>query len=62
VSGAELPIGARTVFVGPTSLLLYKAGAVEGGVLFPAYERVEPGSAKEHVRVAVNVAYFFWLK
>ena len=54
--------GARTVFVGPTSLLLYKAVAIEGGVLFPAYQRVEEGRARERLRVAVNVAYFFWLK
>jgi hypothetical protein len=62
VLGTEVPIGARTVFVGPTSLLLYKAVALEGGVLFPAYERVDRGSTTERVRVAVNVAYFFWLK
>lgn len=62
VSGAELPIGARTVFVGPTSLLLYKAVALEGGVLFPAYERIDSGSTTERIRVAVNVAYFLWLK
>jgi hypothetical protein len=54
--------GARTVFVGPTSLLLHKAVGIEAGVLFPAYQRVDSGSVKEHVRVAVNVAYFFWLK
>jgi hypothetical protein len=52
----------RTIFLGPTSLLLYKAVAVEGGVLFPAYQAVSDGSIKERVRVAVNVAYFFWLK
>jgi hypothetical protein len=54
--------GARTVFVGPTSLLLHKAVGIEAGVLFPAYQRVDAGSVREHVRVAVNVAYFFWLK
>jgi hypothetical protein len=53
---------ARTVFVGPTALLLHKAIAIEGGVLFPAYESVPTGITKERVRVAVNVAYFFWLK
>jgi hypothetical protein len=60
--GAEVPIGARTLFVGPTSLLLHRAFALEGGVLFPAYERVDSGSTKERIRVAVNVAYFFWFK
>ena len=52
----------RTLFVGPTSLLLHKAIAVEAGVLFPAYQSVSDGSVKERVRIAVNVAYFFWLK
>jgi hypothetical protein len=62
VSGVEMPLGARTVFMGPTSLLLHKAFGLEGGVLFPAYQRVDSGSTKEHVRVVVNIAYFFWLK
>jgi len=62
VSGTETARGARTLFVGPTSLLLHKAVAVEGGVLFPVYQRVPDGSVQERVRVAVNVAYFFWLK
>jgi hypothetical protein len=50
---------SRTVFVGPTSLLLYKAIAVEGGVLFPVYQR--ESQPTERMRVAINVAYFFWL-
>jgi hypothetical protein len=62
VSGLERADGARTVFVGPTSLLLHKAFGVEAGVLFPAYQRVEAPAVRERVRVAVNVAYFFWLK
>ena len=53
--------GTRTIVVGPTSLLVYKAIAFEAGVLFPAYQR-DSGSAKEGPRVAVNFAYFFWLK
>jgi hypothetical protein len=62
VNGVEAGGAATTVFVGPTSLLLHKAFGVEAGVLFPAYQRVDATSVKEHVRVAVNVAYFFWLK
>ena len=54
--------GSRSVFVGPTTLLLHKAIGIEAGVLFPAYQRVDSASSKEHVRIAVNVAYFFWLK
>jgi hypothetical protein len=61
-AGVETVAGARTVFVGPTTLLLHKAVGVEAGVLFPAYQRVDSTSVREHVRVAVNLAYFFWLK
>src|SRR5262249_34370315 len=42
--------GSRTVFVGPTTLLLHKAVGVEAGVLFPAYQRVDASSVKERVR------------
>jgi hypothetical protein len=60
MSGVELQDGGRTVFIGPTSLLVYKAIAIEGGVLFPVYQRTQ--QARERLRVAVNFAYFFWLK
>lgn len=60
MSGVELQDGGRTVFIGPTSLLVYKAIAIEGGVLFPVYQRTQ--QARERMRVAVNFAYFFWLK
>lgn len=59
VAGARVRPGARTVFVGPTSLLVYKAIALEGGVLFPVYQRSR--NVKETARVAINVSYFFWL-
>lgn len=62
IAGVRQPTAARTVFVGPTTLVLYKAYAFEAGVLFPAYQRVDAGRARERVRVAVNVSYFFWLK
>jgi hypothetical protein len=62
VRGLDVATAARTVFVGPTTLLLHKAVGIEAGVLFPAYQRVDGSSAKERVRVAVNLAYFFWLK
>ena len=54
--------GGRTVFVGPTALLLHKAIGVEGGILFPAYQRIDASRDAERFRIAVNVAYFFWLK
>jgi len=60
---AGLPAsGGRTVFVGPTALLLHKAVGVEGGILFPAYQRIDASRTAERFRVAVNVAYFLWLK
>jgi hypothetical protein len=62
VDGVRQAGGSRTVFVGPTSLLLHRAVALEAGVLFPAYQRIDQGSVKEHIRIAVNVAYFFWPK
>jgi hypothetical protein len=62
IAGNPTGPGDRTIFIGPTALLLHKAIAVEGGVLFPAYQNIADGFTKERVRVAINVAYFFWLK
>jgi hypothetical protein len=62
VGGMDVSTGARSVFVGPTTLLLHKAIGLEAGVLFPAYQRVDSVSVKERARIAVNLAYFFWLK
>ena len=50
----------RTLLIGPTSLLVYKAIALSGGVQWAAYQTVSAG-AKEHLRVAVNFSYF-WFK
>jgi hypothetical protein len=54
--------GGRTVFIGPTALLLHKAIGIEGGILFPAYQHIDAPRELERFRVAINVAYFFWLK
>jgi hypothetical protein len=51
---------ARTLFAGPTTLLLYKAFGVEGGVLFPVHQSSESGRVQERIRLALNVSYFFW--
>jgi hypothetical protein len=61
MAGVDAGRGARTLFVGPTALFLRKAIGVEGGVLFPAYQRADVGFGRERVRVAVDVSYFFWL-
>jgi hypothetical protein len=60
LAGATIAPSTRTVFAGPTSLLVYKAMAVEAGVLFPVYQRA--GQPRERMRLAANFAYFFWLK
>lgn len=57
--GTAVRSGERTIFAGPTFLLVYKAIAVEGGALLPMYQR--EGQPRERMRIAVNVAYFFWL-
>jgi hypothetical protein len=62
LAGVESGGRARTIFIGPTSLLLHRAVGFEAGVLFPAYQTVPAGSLRERVRIAVNVSYFFWLK
>jgi hypothetical protein len=60
LSGLKVADGTRAVFAGPTSLLVYKAVALEAGVLFPVYQR--DARPRERLRVAVNFAYFFWLR
>ena len=52
----------RRLILGPTTLLLYKQYGLEGGILFPVYQRVNGSQAKEHYRVVVNFSYFFWLR
>ena len=54
--------GGSAVFVGPTVLALYKAYGLEAGVLFPIYRRMRIGERREHLRVGVNFAYFFWTR
>jgi len=57
---AVVASGNQSVFMGPTSLLVYKAIAIEGGVLFPLHQSDQ--QPRERFRAAVNFAYFFWLK
>jgi len=54
--------GGHVLMVGPTVLLLYKAYGIEGGVLFPLYQRTNGAQPGERFRFGVNVSYFFWLK
>jgi len=61
-AGIDMRTGARTVFVGPTALVLHKAFGVERGVLFPVFQRVDSDRVPDRLRLAINVTYFFWLK
>ncbi len=54
--------GGHVLMVGPTVLLLYKAYGIEGGMLFPVYQRTNGAQPGERFRFGVNVSYFFWLK
>jgi hypothetical protein len=58
--GRALDTGGRVALVGPTLLLLYKAYALEGGVLFPVYQRNRSMQPDERFRFGVNFTYFFW--
>jgi hypothetical protein len=53
--------GGHVLMIGPTALLLYKAYGIEGGILFPAYQRSNEAQSAERFRFGLNVSYFFWL-
>jgi len=46
------------VFIGPTTLGVYKNYAVSGGVQFAVYQNIGPIYPRERVRVAVNFTWF----
>jgi len=59
-AGIYVP-GSRSnqVFVGPTTLGVYKNYAVSGGVQFPVYRNLGPIYPRERVRVSLNFTWFF---
>jgi hypothetical protein len=60
-AGAVMPdTGGRVSLVGPSLLLLYKAYGLEGGALFPVYQRMNGAQPDERFRFGVNFTYFFW--
>jgi hypothetical protein len=61
LANAAVPnTGGHVTLVGPSMLLLYKAYALEGGILFPVYEQLNGAQPSERFRLGVNFTYFFW--
>jgi hypothetical protein len=59
-SGVGVPDSrSHQVFVGPTTLGVYKNYAVSGGVQFAVYQNLGSLYPRERVRVAVNFTWFF---
>ena len=60
-AGLVLPgSGTHQVFIGPTTLGVYKNYAVSAGVQFPVYQDVSMTVyPRERVRIAINFSYFF---
>lgn len=59
-NGVEMPgTDAHQIFLGPSTLGIYKNYTIEGGVQWPVYRRLGPQVARESVRYAVNFSYFF---
>lgn len=50
---------AHQIFVGPSTLGVYKNYAVSAGVQFPIYRANSPFYPEERFRVAINVTYYF---
>jgi hypothetical protein len=50
---------AHQVFLGPSTLGIYRNYAIEGGIQFPVYRRSGARLERERFRYAVNFSYFF---
>jgi len=55
VTGSE----AHQLFLGPSTLGVYKAYAVGAGIQFPVYRSVSGVFPRERYRFSINLAYFF---
>ena len=49
---------AHQLFIGPTTLGIYKNFAISGGVQFPIYQDVGLLLPRERIRIAINITYF----
>jgi hypothetical protein len=60
-AGMPMPESSgHQVFVGPTTLGIYKNFAVSGGVQFPVYREVGGAFPRERLRFAVIISYFLF--
>ena len=58
--GAEVTgTGGHQLFLGPSTLGIYKNYAIEAGIQFPVYRDVGALHQQERFRFAVNLSYFF---
>jgi len=59
-TGEKAGSASHQMFVGPTTLGVFKNYAVSAGVQFPVYQDVRMSTyPRERVRVAINFSYFF---
>lgn len=49
----------QQIFLGPTTLWIYKNYGIEAGIEFPIYRNTGPAFPHERFRVAVDFSYFF---
>jgi hypothetical protein len=59
MTGERSGSDSHQIFLGPTTLGVYKNYAVSAGIQFPVYRDSSPIYPRERVRFAVNFAYFF---
>ena len=49
----------QQIFLGPSTLWIYKNYGIEGGIQWPIYRNVGPAFPQERYRIAVDFSYFF---
>ena len=58
--GAVIPeTGGHDIFLGPTTLWIYKNYAIEGGIQFPVYSNIGALHQRERFRFTINISCFF---
>jgi hypothetical protein len=60
-SGLEiLSSQSHQIFIGPSTLGVYKQYAIQGGIQFAVYQAVGSSLPKENYRVVFNFTYFLF--